>query len=249
MPSIYISPSTQEYNEFVGGGNDEYYMNQIVDAMEPYLIACGIDFQRNNPENTLSKTISESNSGNYDLHLSLHSNASPETLSGLLQGADFYYFTRSMKGRDAASVLADNFMSIYPDPSKVKIMPTTGLAEVGRTRAPAVLAEIAYHDNPSDATWMTQNIDMIGKNLTQGLAEYFQKDFVDLFEDAQPQTGIVTTESTNLNIRARPSTSSEVLTQAPKGAELKVYSTAGLWYLVEYNGVLGFAYSKYITLA
>ena len=27
MPVIYLSPSTQEYNEYVTGGNEEYYAN------------------------------------------------------------------------------------------------------------------------------------------------------------------------------------------------------------------------------
>ena len=35
MPSIYLSPSTQEYNPYYGGGNEEYYMNLVADAMEP----------------------------------------------------------------------------------------------------------------------------------------------------------------------------------------------------------------------
>ena len=37
MPSVYLSPSLQEYNPYIDGGNEEYYMNLIADAMEPYL--------------------------------------------------------------------------------------------------------------------------------------------------------------------------------------------------------------------
>jgi N-acetylmuramoyl-L-alanine amidase len=44
MPSVYLSPSTQESNQFINGGSEEYYMNRIVDAMIPYLRASGIDF-------------------------------------------------------------------------------------------------------------------------------------------------------------------------------------------------------------
>ena len=32
MPIIYLSPSTQEFNPYYGGGNEEYYMNLIADA-------------------------------------------------------------------------------------------------------------------------------------------------------------------------------------------------------------------------
>ena len=40
MPSIYLSPSTQEWNPYVtGSGSEEYHMNQIADALVPYLHA------------------------------------------------------------------------------------------------------------------------------------------------------------------------------------------------------------------
>ena len=36
MPRIFLSPSTQEYNPYItGNGSEEYFMNQIADAMEP----------------------------------------------------------------------------------------------------------------------------------------------------------------------------------------------------------------------
>ena len=87
MPSIFLSPSVQEYNPYVNSlGSEEYYMNLIADAMEPYLEASGITYERNDPHDTLLQAIALSNAGNYDFHLALHSNASPESLSGQLQG-------------------------------------------------------------------------------------------------------------------------------------------------------------------
>ena len=49
MPTLFLSPSTQEYNPYIDGGNEEYYMNLIADAMEPYLTASGIEYVRNDP--------------------------------------------------------------------------------------------------------------------------------------------------------------------------------------------------------
>ena len=37
MATIYLSPSLQPYNSYVGGGNEQEYMNLVADAMEPYL--------------------------------------------------------------------------------------------------------------------------------------------------------------------------------------------------------------------
>ncbi len=249
MPSIFLSPSTQEFNNYYdGSGSEEYYMNLIADAMEPYLISSGITYTRNNRYNTLSKAISESNAGNYDLHLALHSNAAPNNLSGKLKGSDFYYYTRSRRGRDAATILADNFMSIYPNPSAVRTVPTTSLAEVVRTKAPAVLVEIAYHDNQEDAEWIKNNLEEIARNLVQGVAEYLGVLFVAPNEYIGVKQGIVTTAGGRLNLRERPNLESNILTQIPNGERINVYCTSGLWYVVEYNGILGFAASQYINI-
>ena len=249
MPSIYLSPSTQEYNQYYdGSGSEEYYMNLIADAMEPYLNASGITFSRNDPDKTLSQAIAESNSGNYDLHLALHSNASPESMSGALKGADFYFYTVSEKGKKAATVLSDNYKSIFPTPSLVRAIPTMILAEVRRTIAPAVLAELGYHDNPTDAEWIKSNIDAIAKNLVQGLCEYFGIPFISPGEPSYEKIGIVTTQGGRLNIRNRPSLSSSVIAQIPNGERVVIIEKIGNWYVIEYNGIIGFVSADYITL-
>ena len=249
MPSIYLSPSTQEYNIYYdNSGSEEYYMNRIADAMEPYLISSGISFTRNDPDKTLAQAIAESNLGNYDLHLALHSNASPEATPGALMGADFYYYTVSEKGRRAATVLADNYKSIYPTPSLVRAVPTMILAEVRRTNAPAVLAELAYHDNRTDAVWLKTNIGLIAKNLVQGLCEYFGIPFISPGEPSYDRIGEVTTQGSRLNIRSRPSLDAQVLAQIPNGERVTVIEQVGNWYVIEYNGIIGFVSADYITL-
>ena len=180
MPSLFLSPSVQEFNPYVNGlGTEEYYMNLVADAMEPYLIASGITFARNNPNDTLRQAINLSNAGNYDFHLALHSNASPENLSGQLQGPDVYYYTTSTEGLRAADIFVNNLKAIYPDPSLVRSVQTTTLAELRLTRAPSNLIELAYHDNLEDALWIINNIDLIARNLVLSLTEYFGIPFVE----------------------------------------------------------------------
>lgn len=178
MPNIYLSPSVQEYNPFIIGGSEEHYMNRIADAMVPYLRASGIDFARNNPGSTLSQVTAQSNAEEYGLHLALHSNTSPENMRGILQGPDIYYYTTSVKGGKAASMIADYFEEIYPDPSLVAVIPTTIMAELRKTKAPAVLVQVAYHDNYADATWIRDNIDLIAEILVKAAAEYLEVPFV-----------------------------------------------------------------------
>lgn len=179
MPKIYLSPSLQEWNPYVDGGNEEYYMNLIADAMEPYLKASGIEFKRNSPEMTLRQAIADSNAGNYDLHLAIHSNASPEASAGKNRGADVYYYPTSPKGQEFAEILAENFSGIYPIPDKVKTIPTTSLGELRLTKAPASLIEVAYHDNIDDAKWIRDNINAIAKNLSESVAQTLGVPFVE----------------------------------------------------------------------
>jgi N-acetylmuramoyl-L-alanine amidase len=177
VPNIYLSPSVQDQNSYVTGGNEEYYMNLIADAMVPYLRANNIMFARNNPAVTLSQVIEQSNADEYDLHFALHSNSSPDNLAGILQGPDVYYYAYSTAGKQAAKLIGDNLKKIYPDPTLVTVIPTTTLAELRRTKAPSVLVEIAYHDNYDDAQWIENNINIIAGNLVHSLTEYFEIPF------------------------------------------------------------------------
>ena len=179
MPSICLSPSTQEYNPWVIGGDEEYYMNLIADAMIPYLDSCGIRWTRNSPDMTAATSIIASNSGLYDVHLALHSNAAPSYLSGQIQGPDVYYYPSSVWGKKLAEIIAGNLRAIYPNPSLVDIRPTTALGEVSRTRAPAVLIEFGYHDNRDDALWMADNIGNIARNVVLSLTQYFGIPFIE----------------------------------------------------------------------
>ena len=243
MPSVFLSPSVQEFNPYVIGGNEELYMNRIADAMEPYLVSNGIRFNRNHPNQSLPQVIQQSNSGQYDLHLALHSNAAPESLSGTLRGTDIYYYAGSAASKRAADIIAGNWKRIYPDPSKVHVIANSTLAELTRTNAPAVLIETAYHDNVQDAQWIADNIQEIARNLVQSLTQYFGIPFV---EAQTPRQATVTTAGGNLRIRARPNTTSTVLGSAPNGAPITVLGQWNNWYVVDYNGLIGYASTAFI---
>ena len=173
MPIIYLSPSTQDQNYYVIGGTEEYYMNQLADAMIPYLLSNGIQYVRNTPEMTAASSIRQANEGWYDFYLALHSNAAGEGNYGNVRGVIAFYYPGSVNGHRAANIFVKNLKEIYPLPDLVRTQATTTLGEVARSRAPAVLIEIAYHDNEQDALWITSQITAIAQNLVRSLTEYF----------------------------------------------------------------------------
>lgn len=243
MPIIYLSPSTQEGNYYVTGGTEEQYMNQLADAMIPYLDASGIRYTRNTPDMTAASSIAASNAGNYDLHLALHSNAAPPDRYGTVRGSIVFYYPGSIKGRQAAQIITDGLKAIYPIPNLVRAEGTTSIGEVRRVRAPSVFLELAYHDNVEDANWITQNIPAIARNLVLSLTEFFDIPF---FETQQNRPGIVNVSYGALNIRARPTRAAYILARAPEGAPLTIRNRYDGWYLVEYNGIVGYAAEEYI---
>ena len=246
MPSIYLSPSTQEYNYYVTGGTEEQYMNALADALEPYLYANGIRFSRNTPDMTAASSIAASNAGEYDLHLALHSNAAPEGQAGTVRGSQAYYYPGSVQGKRAAQIFVEQLKKIYPLPEKVEAIATTTIGEVRRTRAPAVLLEVAYHDNPEDAVWITENIPEIARALAQGLTQFFGLPFLEV---SQPREGVVTLTSGYLNIRDYPSPQGAVIARAYNGAPLTIWGETGGYYVVQFGTIVGFAKSDYITTA
>lgn len=108
MPIIYLSPSTQDWNPYVtGSGSEEYWMNRIADAMEPYLRANGIRYRRNDPDTSAAAAIREANSGYYDFYLALHSNAigngEPQNTA---RGIIAFYYPTSTGGQRGAELIA-----------------------------------------------------------------------------------------------------------------------------------------------
>ena len=245
MPFLFLSPSTQDFNPYVTTGNEQYWMNQLADRMEPYLFASGLNVTRNDPNGSAAQSIRASNAGTYDFHLALHSNASPEALAGRQRGVDIYYFPASEEGLRMANILVDNLKPIYPLPERVRALPTVLIGEVRRTKAPSVLAELGYHDNVEGADWLTGNLEEIAAALSEGVTEYFGLPFL---TPSEPRTGIVTLSSGTLNLRSLPTTDAAVLAQLPNGATVTILGQFDEWYTVEYDGLHGFASSRYITV-
>lgn len=244
MPFLYLSPSTQVYNTYYSGKtNEEEQMNFLANRMEPYLRSSGISFKRNTPIAGEAGAIRESNEEQYDVHLALHTNASPISLSGDLRGIDIYYASQSAESERLANIIANNMQKIYPLPEKTRALPTYTLGEVTGTHAVSVLAELGYHDNPEDEDWLASNTGAIAKSLVKSLCDYFGIYFI----LAGPvHRGHLNINQGNLNIRSYPSINGTVIGKIPVGAEVNVYGKVDGWYCVGYNGTHGYSSSEFI---
>lgn len=244
MPIIYLSPSTQEWNQYVtGSGSEEYNMNLLADALEPYLLSNGIRYRRNRPEMTAASSIREANAGEYDFYLALHSNAAPEGRYGEERGIIAFYYPGSSEGQRGAELIAQELRQIYPLPRKVTTRATTSLGEVRQPRFPAVLVEIGYHDNYADAQWVEGHRDAIAQQLARALTEFFGLPFIYPMEPVQ---GRVNVGYGTLNLRDYPDSSGNILANLPNGAPVTIYGEWEGWYVVHYGETVGYAASAYI---
>lgn len=230
---------------YVTGGSEEEWMNRLADAMVPYLDASGIQYSRNTPDMTAASSIRASNAGNYDLHLALHSNASAPSNYGNTRGIIVFYYPGSSRGKRAADLMATNLKSVYPLPNRVRSEATTSIGEVRQPRAPSVFIELGYHDNEDDAAWIKNHLDEAARAIVLALTEYFGIPFL---TPVPPRQGVVDVDWGYLNIRARPSTSAPVIARAYDGARLTILNQWQGWYLVSFDGAVGYANSDFVTL-
>lgn len=244
MPIIYLSPSTQEYNLYVDGlGNEEEWMNRLADAMEPLLHASGIRFVRNDPDTSAAAAIRESNAGDYDLHLALHTNASGPDQEGENQGILAFYFPGSARGMRAAQFLVNSLKSIYPQPNLVRTEPTTTIGEVRRVRAPAVLLELGFHDNSEDALWIVTHIDEMAQAIVLALTEYFG---IPYFSASDPRPGVVQVDFGLVDVFARPDPDAAVVAQLYDGTAVTIVNQWKGWDLVQFGGEMGYVSGEFI---
>ena len=245
MPIIYLSPSTQEWNQYVtGSGSEEYHMNQLADALVPYLVSNGIRYKRNRPEMTAASSIREANAGDYDFYLALHSNASGAGNYGETRGIIAFYYPGSAQGQRGAELIAEELRKIYPLPNKVTTRATTTLGEVARSKAPAVLVEIGYHYNYADAVWLEGHWNDIAQQLARALTRYFGLPFI---YPMDPVQGTVSVSYGTLNLRSYPSSSGTIVANMPNGASVTVYGEWQGWYVVHYGDYVGYAAAAYIN--
>ncbi len=252
MARLYLSPSLQDFNLYSGGGNEAYYMGLLADKMEPWLLSSGIVTLRSDPSTQeLRDVIRQSNGSGIDLHLALHSNAAGAGKEGQVKGVEVYYDPRNSWSRKAAGFVVEEMKKIYPDPAKVRALPSETLAEVRQVNAPSVLVEVGYHDNAEEAQWIREQLDQLAAALAKAVCAYFG---IPAIAPQTPRLAVVSTNGANLNLRRFPSTSAPILTRIPNGAKLALLAiipegTVGYgWAVVGYGDWMGYVSADYLII-
>lgn len=181
MADVYLSPSSQHFNTGYGNyGVEERRMNLIADVVEYELQRLGITTTRNSPDQTLTELVADSNANSPKIHVAIQSQSS----NALSRGAEIFYYREGSNGQRLASDIYSFLSEITPtediglsDGSQV--YGGLGYYELRRTRAPAVIVMVGFHDNPLDADFIIENTYEIGVAIAKGIAEYLGVPYTD----------------------------------------------------------------------
>lgn len=178
-PVVYLSPSNQYLNfgvSSVGYTNEREQMNKVADYIEQKLKESGIIVYRNNPQDDMSKWLSESRNVKSDLHFAIHSNASANHNT---KGMEIFVDDKTSPALSIATKIYRNLYAIYPNKDATTdrgVRYAQGsLGEVKEINIKnGVLIEIAFHDYEEDARWLVDKQKEIGYNIANSIIDYFQ---------------------------------------------------------------------------
>jgi len=146
---IYLSASQQPFNMYADGVfTEEEVMHAYVhNYLFPALDRTGLyDIKCSDQKGDLYQNISEGNMhmGRHGLYLSHHTNAATTKNDGLL-----VLTSGSHKSNIAARIMYDELKNVNGNSDEgIRAQPT--FAELYRTKSPALIIELFYHDNLLD---------------------------------------------------------------------------------------------------
>lgn len=174
MADVYLSPSPAHFNTGYGNyGTEERRMNLIADVVEYELTRHGVTTVRNNPDMTLTEVVADANAQNPKIYVVIQSQAADTTQ----RGSQVYYYKPGGNGQRLASDIF-NFLGDVTPTEDIGLSDGSavygglGFYELRRTRMPAVIVMVGFHDNPLDADFIIDYTYEIGVAIARGILEY-----------------------------------------------------------------------------
>lgn len=163
---VYLSPSDQE-NYGVGTyGTEGDRMQELSNKVKPKLQALGHTVYGSDNSLSLADRVTASNNAGVDVHVALHSNAGGGT------GPEIWHYPGSVGGISLATSIINEVAAVDGCPTSRGLKNTSGFYELSQTVAPAVILEVAFHDNTYDAAWIVSHMDDIAQAIADGIDAY-----------------------------------------------------------------------------
>lgn len=172
---IYLSPSSQPENAYAyGNTNEQTQCRRIADACEVALKRCGFEVKNGN-SGTMYTRAAESDVWGADLHVPIHTNASA---NGNVTGTRIFCFNTTGEGYKAANAVFNVLAPLTPGTSE-SVTADASLYEVNVPSAPTVYVEAEFHDVPTTAKWIIENVETIGEAIAKGICNHYGVKYVE----------------------------------------------------------------------
>lgn len=201
MPKrVYLSPSDQRRNTYaVGNTTEAIQCGRIAHVCKTALERSGVKVMLGQYD-TMANRVAESNRFKVDLHVPIHTNA----CNGNASGTHIFCYSadQNSAGYKACKAVLDVLGPVTPgSPDVIRAYPA--LYEVKHPTAPTVYIEVDFHDVPSVAEWIIDNITLIGETIAHGLCNALGVEFVpdDDIPDPSPAPTPVQEETVLRSVR------------------------------------------------
>jgi N-acetylmuramoyl-L-alanine amidase len=164
---IYLSASQQPLNQYADKVfTEEEVMHAYVKIVKKLLEFEGYEVKISDPAKTMNDNIAEANAWKADIYISHHTNAFDGKHDGTL---GLYYPSENSK--QLTKFIYDEVAKVTPSTDE-GMREGKGLAELRKTKMPATLIELFYHDNINDMKNGILKLNEIAEAEVQGILKY-----------------------------------------------------------------------------
>ena len=171
----YLSPSCQKANIGAGDyGSEMEQMYLLAYEITPHLDRAGVSFVVPERNMDLTQRCKESNKLGAAFHIALHSNAGGK---GQARGPVALYY--SEEGKIMGGKLVAALLALGQESNRSShLVEQKGLYELKKTKAPAVLLEVDFHDSVGGVEFITGRRKEIAEAIAKVIIEADGKEFV-----------------------------------------------------------------------
>ena len=171
----YISPSNQGANMGVDGyGSERDQMYALVMEITPHLDRAGVSFVVPERDVSITERVRQSNTMGACFHLALHSNAGG---GGKAYGPVALYYSQT--GKDFCQKLVNALLALGQKTNRSShVTQQKSLYELRKTKAPAALLEVDFHDSSAGVEFITRRRTQIAEAIAKVIIEADGRAFV-----------------------------------------------------------------------
>jgi N-acetylmuramoyl-L-alanine amidase len=244
MARIYISPSTQDWNRYAGGGNEETYLRAICIPAAAKIAAAG-HVVRVGGVKSAADNAADANAWGCDWYVAGHSNA------GGGVGTEAWYFTGSKQGKRLADAIYARVAAVSSAPDR-GVKHSTGYIELRAPHAPACIIEIDFHDRLANAAEIRANTPEYAAATARGVLDVAGGGMVVPAPTTPPSTPapkppkvpVVVVKAAKLHLRA--GIMKRVLHTVSRGDVLTVLGSRLGWYKVRHGSIVGWVSGAFV---